>query len=52
MQTHHLIWSPLLTEVLQTILLVRQEDLVDALPADHLENSYELHSEGSIHCYR
>ena len=51
-RTRHLIWPPLLTEILQTILLVRQKDLVDALSADHLGASYELHSQRSIHCYR
>jgi len=51
-RTRHLIWPSLLTEILQTILPVWQKDLIDALPADHLEASYELRSQGSIHCYR
>ena len=34
-RTRHLIWPSFLTEILQTILLVWQKDLVDALPADH-----------------
>ena len=51
-RTRYLIWPSLITEILQTIVLVRQKDLVYAFSTDHLETSYELHSQGSIHCYR
>ena len=44
-RTRHLIWPSLFTEILQTILLIRQKDFVDALSADHLETSYELRSQ-------
>ena len=50
-RTRHLLWPSLLTEILQTILLVRQKNLVHALSADHLGVSCELHLQ-SIHCYR
>ena len=42
-RTRHLIWSSMFTEILQTVLLVRQKDFVDTFSADHLETSYELH---------
>ena len=44
-RTRHLIWPSMFTEILQTILLIRQKDFVDALSADHLETSYELRSQ-------
>ena len=51
-RTRHAIWPSLFTQVLQTILLVRQKDLVDTLPADHRETSYELRSQRGTHRYR
>ena len=51
-RTRHFLRPSMLPEILQTILLVGQKDLVDALPADHFEASYELRSQRSIHCYR
>ena len=50
-RTRYLIWPSLITEILQTIVLVWQKDLVHALFADHLGAGYELHSQGHIHCY-
>jgi len=41
-RTRHLIWSSMFTEILQTILLVRQKDFVDTFAADHLEIGYKF----------
>jgi hypothetical protein len=51
-RTCHPIWSSLFTEILQTIFLVRQKYLVDALFADHIETNYELRSQRGTHRYR
>jgi hypothetical protein len=43
-RTRYLIWPSVITEILQTIVLVGQKDFVHALSAGHLETNYEFHS--------
>ena len=50
-RTRHLIWSSMFTEILQTILLVRQKEFDNTFSTDHLKISCELRPEESTHRY-
>ena len=43
-RTRHPVRPPVITQVLQTVLFVRQKHLADALSADHAVANYELQS--------
>ena len=43
-RTRHFVRPPVIAQILQTVIFVRQKDLVDAFSADHAVADYELQS--------